>query len=117
MRDRPGLRALLRPANTARLAVALLLAAPAPALAEKPNNRTLDPQPIEIEALAFDLDAGRPDRKTFGKLRWLGGIELSSRSDHFAAGRFGHRAERQWLAAPLAQGKDRMLWLEPTSGA
>ncbi|MGI9381915.1 MAG: esterase-like activity of phytase family protein [Methyloligellaceae bacterium] len=64
-------------------AFALLMALGFPAEAQKPQVPELTPQAIEIEALRIDFDPERPDRKTFGKLIWLGGVELHAKSPVF----------------------------------
>lgn len=64
-------------------ALALVLALGVPARAQKPQVPELTPQAVEIEALRIDFDPARPDRKTFGKLTWLGGIELHAKSSVF----------------------------------
>jgi hypothetical protein len=68
----------------ALIAVGLaLLALGATAFAGKPDLGDVEPQPIAIEATPFVLDPAAPKRRRFGKLDWIGGVELRSSSPYF----------------------------------
>ena len=80
----PGRQGPARLPRLGGLIFALSLALAVPAQAQQWDVPELDkPQDIAIEAFRIDFDPERPDRKTFGKLTWLGGIELQSKSTVF----------------------------------
>ena len=66
---------------SAMAAVSLL--AGSPAAAGKPDLRGLSEHAIAVEARPLTFDPSHPDRRRFGKLEWLGGVELTSASPYF----------------------------------
>lgn len=66
---------------TAALSLALL--ASGPEAIGKPSLDGLAPHDIVVEAKPVTLDPSQPDRIRFGKLQWLGGVELTSPSPYF----------------------------------
>lgn len=59
------------------------LLAGGPAAAGKPDLKGLSDHAIAVEARPVAFDRSRPDRRRFGKLEWLGGVELTSASPYF----------------------------------
>lgn len=53
------------------------------AFAAKPQFVSFDTTAIDVSAIPIDLDRDHPDRVEFGKLRWRGGVVLSSSSRYF----------------------------------
>ncbi|MEZ5828923.1 MAG: esterase-like activity of phytase family protein [Hyphomicrobiales bacterium] len=69
------------------LATALLLTigalAVVPALADKPAETLTAPIATTVSAIPINFDRDRPQRKTFGKLTFLGGLNLFAKSRFF----------------------------------
>ncbi len=73
---------------TARLATLLvaafaLIALPSANLASKPSLEGFEAQSLKITTRPIFLDSDEPERGNFGKLKWLGGVELISQSAVF----------------------------------
>jgi hypothetical protein len=68
-----------------RLAAALVGGALliAPALADKPVDALLRPITTPVSAIPISFDRDRPERITFGKLTFRGGLNLVAKSRHF----------------------------------
>jgi hypothetical protein len=67
---------------TLGLVAASLLAA-APSLADKPTSVLKEARPVTVTVIPFDFDRGRPERKTFGRLIFRGGLILFATSPFF----------------------------------
>ncbi len=65
------------------LVCALVLLAVPVLLAFKPDNALTGPQTVAITATPVPLDRDAPDRKQFGKLVWLGTVELTATAPQF----------------------------------
>jgi hypothetical protein len=96
---------------------ALLVAAPA--TARKPDGTLGGARPVSVSAQRVPLDRDHPERTRFGKLVWLGTLELSSPAAHFggysglAVSADGKRLTAvsdagTWLTAEIAYRDGRM---------
>lgn len=73
-----------RTARTAAMAAVFVLAGIAAlAAAQKADTSRLTPQAIEVRATPVAFDRANPEHHDFGRLRWLGGLELRSPSPFF----------------------------------
>lgn len=77
MSRRPG------PLIAAVLLVATGALAVVPALADKPAETLTAPIATTVSAIPINFDRDRPQRKTFGKLTFLGGLNLFAKSRFF----------------------------------
>jgi len=95
------------------LGSAALFASPGPAAAEKPRDLPLEPQQITVTARPIrSFKVGEPERRRFGDLDFLGGLELASTFrgfGGFSGLRFTDAAGRRFLAV-----SDAGIWLEGT---
>jgi hypothetical protein len=67
-----------------RLALAGLAAlAIGPALADKPENVPESARPVTVTAIPIDFDRDHPERKSFGKLLYQGGLNLYADTSYF----------------------------------
>lgn len=91
--------------------VAASLLAVAPALADKPTSVLKEARPITVTVIPFDFDRDRPERKTFGKLIFRGGLNLFATSPFFGgySGLVIDASGRQILAI-----SDAGTWLRAT---
>ena len=98
-------------------ALSFLLLASGPGAIGKPALERLVPHDIRIDAKPIALDPEQPDRRRFGKLQWLGSLELTSASPYFGGysglilGPEGKRLMAvsdagTWLSAELRSGPD-----------
>jgi len=97
----------------ARLALALVavlaVVAPPPAIsASKPSLAGFQPQALVVTSRPIELDSDEPKRASFGKLNWLGGLELTSRSPVFG-GLSGFAIKRDGIG--FVAVSDAGLWL------
>jgi hypothetical protein len=67
----------------ALIAASLALFTVGPALADKPAIQLDRVVPTTIAALPIDFDRDHPERKTFGKLTYRGGLNLFAKSSYF----------------------------------
>lgn len=75
----------LRSSNLTMLALlgVAVLGVLAAAAAQKADITDLEPQPIDVTARSFDFERANPSRVEFGRLKWRGGLVLSSSSPIF----------------------------------
>ena len=68
---------------TVALLAPVTILAHAPAFAYKPATVLDGAKPVTITAIPIDFDRDNPERKSFGKLVWRGGLNLFANSPYF----------------------------------